>query len=180
MKTQAWGWLAAAVVAAALNASYHDGGLRWAHAIADRLCHSTTAVLGMASGEASQFLTEAQMITPRPQAPSCPWTATIARAQAMKARSDSSVARVEEFSAREQARWAHFEAQQARMEARRAQMESRLAELRIPEVALTRVVIPTPKVSVCPRVRVDMPRMPEIKIPAMPSVHIDISDETSI
>jgi hypothetical protein len=178
MKTQAWGWLAAAVVAAALNASYHDGGLRWAHAVADRFCHSTTAVLASASGQAAQFLTEAHMITARAEAPACPWTATIARAQAMKARSDSSVARVEEFSAREQARWARFEAQQARMEAKRAQMEARLAAMQIPTVALTRVVIPTPKVSVCPRVRVDMPRMPEIKIPAIPSVHIDISDTT--
>jgi hypothetical protein len=57
-------------------------------------------------------------------------------------------------------------------------MEARLAAMQIPTVALTRVVIPTPKVSVCPRVRVDMPRMPEIKIPAIPSVHIDISDTT--
>ena len=180
MKTQAWGWLAAGVLAAALNASYHDGGLQWAHALAGQVCHSTTAVLALASGEASQVVTEAQMITARPQAPACPWTASIARAYAIKTRSDSSVARVEEFSARQQSRWARFEEKQARMEAKRAQMEARLAELRIPEIGLTRVVIPAPRVSACPRVRVDLPRMPEIKIPAMPAVHIDISDATSI
>ena len=178
MKTQAWGWLAAGVLAAGLNASYHDGGLQWAHTIADRVSQNTTAVLALASGVASQFLTEAQLVTARPSVPSCPWTAAITRAQVLKARSDSSMARVEEFSAREQARWARFEARQARIEAKRAQIEAKLADLRIPAVAMTPVAMP--KVQVCPRVRVDIPSMPDIKIPAMPQVHVDISDDTTL
>ena len=45
MKTQAWGWLAAAVLAAGLNSSYHDGGLQWAHEIVGSVQHNTGAVL---------------------------------------------------------------------------------------------------------------------------------------
>src|SRR5215469_1149640 len=62
MKTQAWGWLGAAVLAAGLNSSYHDGGLQWAHEIADRVQHNTSAVLALATGRADQFLAEARML----------------------------------------------------------------------------------------------------------------------
>ncbi len=48
--TQAWGWLVAAVLAAGLNASYHNGGLQWAHEVAERLDHGSTAALALASG----------------------------------------------------------------------------------------------------------------------------------
>ena len=44
--TQAWGWLVAAVLAAGLNASYHDGGLQWAHQIADRVEQRSTVATG--------------------------------------------------------------------------------------------------------------------------------------
>ncbi len=47
--TQAWGWLTAGVLAAGLNASYHDGGLQWAHQVADRVEHGSAAVLALAS-----------------------------------------------------------------------------------------------------------------------------------
>src|SRR5215831_1299560 len=62
MKTQAWGWLAAAVLAAGLNSSYHNGGLQWAHEIADRVQHNTGAVLALATGRADEFLAEARML----------------------------------------------------------------------------------------------------------------------
>jgi hypothetical protein len=63
MKTQAWGWLAAAVVAAGLNASYHDGGLQWAHRVTNRIEHRTAAVVALATGHADRFLAEAKWVT---------------------------------------------------------------------------------------------------------------------
>jgi hypothetical protein len=63
MKTQAWGWLGAAVLAAGLNASYHDGGLEWAHNAVDQIQHRSAAVLALASGRADQFLAEAKWVT---------------------------------------------------------------------------------------------------------------------
>ena len=45
MKSQAWGWLATAVLTAGLNSSYHNGGLRWIHEAADRVQHNTNAIL---------------------------------------------------------------------------------------------------------------------------------------
>jgi hypothetical protein len=38
---------------------------------------------------------------------------------------------------------------------------------------LNRIEAPTPRVSVCPRVRVIIPRMPMIKVPTPPVIHID-------
>ena len=65
MKTQAWGWLIAGVLAAGLNASYHDGGLQWAHEVAERVGHGSSAVLALASGNAERFLSEAQLVAAR-------------------------------------------------------------------------------------------------------------------
>src|SRR5215472_13364761 len=62
MKTQAWGWLAAAVLAAGLNSSYHNGGLQCAHEIISSVQHNTNAVLALAAGRADRFLAEAQML----------------------------------------------------------------------------------------------------------------------
>ena len=68
MKTnQAWGWLAAGVLAAGLNASYYDGGFRWAHRIADRICRNSAAALDLASEQTGQFLSEARLLTARNQ-----------------------------------------------------------------------------------------------------------------
>lgn len=47
--TQAWGWLAAGVLAAGLNASYHDGGLPVAHEVVSRLEHRSEVLLTLAS-----------------------------------------------------------------------------------------------------------------------------------
>ncbi len=63
--TQAWAWLTAGVLAAGLNASYHDGGLEWAHQVADRVEHGSAAVLALASGRADQVLSQAQLLTAR-------------------------------------------------------------------------------------------------------------------
>lgn len=163
MKTQAWAWLTAAVLAAGLNASYHDGGLQWAHRIAGRIGHSTNAVLALATGDAQQFLTEARVIEVRQQKSPCPIEAAVAELQSevdgMVAPADSEFARIEVMSARQQA---HL----ARMEAHRARIEAEVARMRIPAVAFNPVVVRSSYVSVCPRVRVNIPRMPRVKMPA--------------
>ena len=160
MKTQAWGWLTAAVVAAGLNASYHDGGMEWAHQIADRVQHRVGAVVALATGNADQFLTEARFVaTPREDTP-CRFAAVAG------ARTDVQFDRFEAFSDRQQARL-------ARLEANHAQLEARLSNLRIPMAAFTPVVMGAPKMTICPRVRVNMPRVRRVKIPALPVIHMD-------
>jgi hypothetical protein len=175
MKTQAWGWLAAAVVAAALNASYHDGGLHWAHEIVDQVKHNSQAVLALATGQADQFLAEAQLASVRHEGAPCPFAAAVAEARSMVMDQDPEVAVMDSdmnkadfdiMSAREQRAL-------ARLEAQRARIEAQVARLRIPEVAMRPVVVRVPEVSVCPRVRVHVQRMPLIKIPPMPQVHVD-------
>jgi hypothetical protein len=163
MKTQAWGWLAAAVVAAGLNASYHDGGLHWAHQVVDQVKHNSSAVIALATGRADQFLVEANLASPRPQASPCP-LALLAEAHTMVIPKDFELQRVELISAREQA-------QLARVEARRARIEAKLAQVHIPAMAFNPVVVQAPKV-ICPHVRVHMPRIPAVKMPALPVVHL--------
>jgi hypothetical protein len=161
MKTQAWGWLAAAVVAAGLNASYHDGGLRWAHEVVSQVTHNTGAVLALATGQADQFLAEAKLVSAHKQASPCPFAAALAETRAVVVPPALELQRFEAISAREQARL-------VRLEARRARMEARLAQLQIPAMAFSPVVVQSPRV-VCPRVRINMPRIPTMK---MPVVHI--------
>src|SRR5437588_8030080 len=88
MKAQAWGWLAAAVMAAGLNASYHDGGLRWAHRIANQVEHNTSAVMALATGHADQFMTEARYVASPSELAPCRFAAAMERAQEHIIRSD--------------------------------------------------------------------------------------------
>jgi len=167
MKTQAWGWLATAVVAAGLNSSYHNGGMQWAHEVADRLQHNTGAVLALATGNADRFLAEAQLASEH-NSPSCPMSAALAAVR-------RSIAPVHVEQDRFEAMTARQETQLARLEANRARMEVQFARLNMAN--FNPVVVRTPKV-VCPRIRVNMSRMPEIKIPAIhipdaPAVHVD-------
>src|SRR5579863_907304 len=81
MKTQAMGWLIAGVLAAGLNASYHDGGLQWAHDVANRVEHGSAAVLALASGNAERFLSEAQMVADRNETASCRLSTALAQIQ---------------------------------------------------------------------------------------------------
>ena len=165
MKTQAWGWLAAAVMAAGLNASYHDGGLRWAHEIANQVKHNTGAVLALATGRADQFVAEANLVAAAKQSSPCPLAAALAEARTVVVPTQVELRRFEVISAREQAKL-------ARVEAERARIEARVAQLHIPAMAFNPVVVQAPR-SVCPRVRVSMPRIPAVKIPAMPVVHVE-------
>ena len=176
MKTQAWGWLVAAVVAAGLNASYHDGGLEWAHRVADQIGHNSAAVLALASGRADQFLTEAQLVTAREETASCRWTTTFARVQNRVARTENGFAHVQAMSAREEAQLGRLEANRARMEARfeaqaarfRAAAALRPVAYSVPDMKMLDMEIP----SFCPRVRVNLPRLPMVRIPA-PVVHVE-------
>src|SRR5579863_1147683 len=135
MKIQAWGWLVAAVLAAGLNASYHDGGLEWAHRIAGGVEHSSNAVLALATGHADRFLAEAQILAARQETSSCPLSAALVRIQTRIVRSRSRMSgdnfagnfndSFEGMSARE-------EAAMARIEADRARIEAEVSRMRIP------------------------------------------------
>ena len=89
--THAWGWLVAGVLAAGLNASYHDGGLQWAHQVTEQISyqveHRSAAVLDLATGHADRFLSEARLLTARTETPSCPWAEALAQVQTGVARS---------------------------------------------------------------------------------------------
>jgi len=170
MKTQAWGWLVAAVLAAGLNASYHDGGLEWAHRIAGSVEHSSNAVLALATGHADRFLAEAQILGARQETASCPFSTALARVQTRIARSRMGADRFndnfEVMSARE-------EAEMAKIETDRARIEAEVANLRIPAADFAPAVVSLRKVA-CPRVRFTMPAMPQIKMPVAPVIHVDV------
>jgi hypothetical protein len=168
--TQAWGWLVAGVLAAGMNASYHQGGLQWAHQIADQVEHNSAAVLALASGRADQFLSEARYVTAQNETTSCRLGTVLARVQTGLARRESGFARGEAMSARQEAQLARWEANRARMEAR---IEAQTAHFRFDTAsfapAAIRVIQPP---VVCPRVRVNIPQLPMMKIPAVPVIHI--------
>jgi len=184
--TQAWGWLAAGVLAAGLNAAYHDGGLEWVHRIADQAQHVSRAVVALASGRADRFLVETQMLTARNEAFS---DAAVAKANQVMARTEAAYARAEAFQAREQAHCARIRAEHvARIEARMAPHQAlmRIAEaetdaafrsIEIPEIpAMTPSRIEIPQVKVrCLRVRMNVPAMPRINGPALPAINVSVS-----
>jgi hypothetical protein len=184
--TQAWGWLVAGVLAAGLNASYHDGGLQWAHQIADQFSyqveHRSAAVLDLATGHADRFLSEARLLTARQETPSCPWTTAMARVQTRVARSQAEFDRFEAVSDRQKAELERFEANRARVEAQmariRSQIDVRTANLRLARTNITTAslapldlrILSAP--ATCSRIRVSVPRLPRIKVPA-PTIEIE-------
>ena len=165
MKTQAWGWLAAAVMAAGLNASYHDGGLQWAHQFINQVTYNAGTVIALASGRVDQLQSQAPMLAAQNERSRCPLTAALQRVEMKFDRSEMTFDdNVEVMSARQQA-------QLARLAADRARIEARVARIRIPAFTFNPVVVPSPHVSVCPRIRVSAPPMPAIKAPM---VHIEM------
>jgi hypothetical protein len=170
MKTQAWGWLAAAVLAAGVNSSYHEGGMQWAHEIVDRVGHNTGAVLALATGRADQFLAEARTLNVERHGSQCPLTAAMAQVQSAVDQSQSEFAGFQAMSDREQAQLARIEANRARIE---AHVQAKLARVRFVEANFNRVVVKVPEIT-CPRVRVSIPRIPRINVPA-PTVHVEYS-----
>jgi hypothetical protein len=192
MKTQAWGWLTAAVLAAGLNSSYHSGGMPWAHEIADRIEHNTGAVLALATGRADQFLAESRMLNAdrtvetamNSEERQCPFAVTTSNLQSSFDQSqDDFRFKFDHFQAlsdREQARLDRLAAKRVRIE---NQVRAKLAHIQIPEANFVPVVIQIPEVQMpesdCPRVHVNVPRMPRIKIPA-PAVHVEYSGDGPI
>ena len=182
MKTnQAWGWLTAGVLAAGLNASYYDGAIQWAHRIADRIGQRSEVVLAHATGHADRFLVEARMLTACNQSASCPWATAVARVQTRIARSQGQFDGFEAMFAREQAqrvkREANREAQLARLEANRARMEAQFAahaaHFRMATAAFAPVTFKAmPAPAVCPRVRVNIRKLPIVEMPVVPEIHL--------
>ncbi len=171
--TQAWGWLAAGVLAAGLNASYYDGGLQWAHQIADRAAQGSAAVMALASDNVGQFVTEARSLAARDETASCRFATALARVEAAFGRSQGQFDRFEAMSARQ-------EAQLARLEVNRARIETRIAvqaaHLRIPVQAFAPVAFKTmPAQVICPRIHVSVPRLPMVKMPVAPEIHVEMS-----
>ena len=167
MKTQAWGWLATAVLAAGLNSSYHNGGLQWIHEAVDRVQHNTSAVLDLATGRADQFLAEAQLASAH-SSTSCPMSAALAVVRQSVAPVRTGQERFEVMVARE-------EAARGRVEANRARLEAHFARLNMAN--FNPVIMRAPRV-VCPRVHVSIPRipmtkMPVIQVPSAPVVHVE-------
>jgi hypothetical protein len=169
MKSQAWGWLATAVLAAGLNSSYHNGGLQWIHEAADRVQHNTNAVLALATGRADQFLAEAQLASAQSSS-SCPFRAALAAVR-------HSIAPVHAQQERLEAMTPRQEEALARLEANRARIETQFVRLNMAN--FNPVMVRAPKV-VCTRVHVSIPRipamrLPAVKMPAAPVVQIEYS-----
>jgi hypothetical protein len=156
--TQAWGWLAAGVLALGLNGIYHDGGAAWAHRAVDRvigqIAERTAPVLALASGRIEWFLSKSGTALAQNEVASRRWATGVARLQSNVAGVQRGLAQMEAVSAREEARFGRQQAQLARMEANRARMEARMASMRISDVKVD-VTVPV----VCPRIRVNIPRV---------------------
>jgi len=195
--TQAWAWLTAAVMAAGLNASYHDGGLQWAHRIAEQAGYSSRAVLALARGHADQFLEEARLATRGESAP-CAVRVVLTRVQEKvageqqrvawvqekTADGEQGIAQIEEMSARQQERLARMEEMRARIEERLAERAARCRNARAIHAAAfvvtpdfpVRVNVPAvqiPAVEI-PQIRVPQVRVPEVRVPEihLPEIHV--------
>jgi hypothetical protein len=157
--TQAWGWLAAGVLALGLNGIYQDGGAAWMRRNVDgviaRIADRSGAVLALAAGRADWFAAKANLLGVRNETASCRVASAVARFQTKIARTQGGLAEFEAMAARE-------EAALARLEANRARIEAQVARVRFSPVAFDAARIPV----ICPRVRVNTPRMPVVKIPA--------------
>src|SRR5256885_11567990 len=185
MKTQAWGWLIAGVLAAGLNASYHDGGMQWAHEVADRVEHGSVSVVAIASGNAERFLAEAQLVAAKNETASCRLSTALARAQARLARGENRFSRFDKFTAfnnmtaQQNAQLAWLDANSDRMEAQiQGQVDAQTARIRIPSVNFRPVVVRVPEVPACPRIhlnniRVNVPRIPAVHV-SVPRIDVDV------
>ena len=161
-RTQAWGWLAAGVLALGLNGIYQDGGAAWIQRnvgqVIARIADRSEGVLALATGRADWFLAKANLLAARNGTASCRMATAMARAQAKMARAESGMASLEAMSAR-------GEAAMARMEANRARIEVRVARVGFSPVDFDAGTIRVR----CPRVRVEIP---QVSIPRIPTVHI--------
>ena len=179
MKLQALGWLTAGVLAAGVNASYHNGDLQWAHRIADRVGYQTNTVLALATGNVDRFYSEARLSEVRmarvgeENNSPCRFSLTRTHVENAMPQADVAFAQFERASDREQAQLAKLAARRARMEAHFAWIE--IPAVNVPAVHVQPVVMKIPDVHVCSRVRVSVPNIPAVKIPAIPQVRVEVS-----
>ncbi|MFZ0957717.1 MAG: hypothetical protein WAN60_15330 [Candidatus Sulfotelmatobacter sp.] len=186
MKTQAWAWLTAGVMALGLNGFYHDGGAAWAHRIAERISDRSGFVVQRVSEQADQFVAEVRMAAVRDETASCRLSTAMAEFQNRFAQNQTrfaqtKIARFDRMTAREEAQVARLQASQARAQAQvEARVNAQVARMSFAPAAFERVVIdragfdPVKIRVVCPRVRVNVPavRIPLVNIPRMPMIRI--------
>ncbi|HKH98660.1 MAG TPA: hypothetical protein VJ999_06085 [Candidatus Sulfotelmatobacter sp.] len=183
---QAWGWLAAGVLALGLNGAYQDGAAEWARRAIEPVVQRTTAVLALASGRADQFLAEARALMARDETVSprraalaqgrdCRLATALAQVQTSVARSGAGLARVETLSARQEAQLTRLEANRARME---GQLASKAARFRAATASFNFSDFDSIKnlsrAQGCTRVRVTVPRPPLVRIP-VPVIHVEVA-----
>jgi hypothetical protein len=201
--TQAWGWLVAGVLAAGLNASYHDGGLQWAHQMAEQLSyqveHRSAAVLDLATGHADRFVSEARLLATQDETPSSPVATVLAAAvetnvqakvQTKVARSkdrldqskfdqatlaSSRFDRFEAISDRQEAELERLAAKRTRLvDQVAARIEARTAHFRMTTANFAPDALKgIPASFACSRIRVSVPRLPMTMI-RVPAPAIDI------
>jgi hypothetical protein len=194
--TQTWGWLAAGVLAAGLNASYHDGGLEWAHRVANRVEEATSTMRDLSFGRTDLFLTEARLFLAGNEDSSSPLATVLTRVHNKFTRTETQVDRLDCMTAHQRVARARAEAQRDRMEAQRQRMEDQMEAQRERteakmeagrarlEAGMARLNIPAnfapmvfnpPQPPSCLRVRVSLPRMPRIDVPRIDMPRINIS-----
>ena len=187
MKTQAWRWLVAGVVAAGLNASFHQGGLRWAHQIAQDVEHNSAAVIALASGRADEFLAQARLLTISVPKDPCAAEEPVGVEVAELAKAEpgfdlpahfTNIQPVKEYQServqaevRQEMTRAHLEVLRARLQAQMAEQSShfRDASASFDQGVLRRISSEFSQIKFpeCSRVRVSFPKVPAVKIPAV-------------
>ncbi|MGA9980638.1 MAG: hypothetical protein WBQ08_18600 [Candidatus Sulfotelmatobacter sp.] len=186
MKTQAWAWLTAGVMALGLNGFYHDGGAPWAHRIAERVSDRSDFVVQRISEGTDQLLAEVRTAAGREETASCRLSTALAEFQTRIARTQTGfaqtrftqtkIAQLDRMTAREEAQAARLEARQAQVAAQaEARADAQVARLRFAPAVFERIVIDPVKIRVaCPRVRVNVPvvRIPVVNIPRLPVIRI--------
>jgi len=181
MKTQAWAWLTAGVVALGLNGFYHDGGAEWAHRIAERISDRSDFVVARVSERADQFVAEVRMAAGRNETASCPLSTAVAELQSRMAQTrfaETKIARLDVMTDRQQAQMDRLQAAQARADAQvETRVDAQVARMRFAPVMIDRAVFDSAKIRViCPRVRVNVPaaRIPVVNIPRLPAIRIQV------
>ncbi len=185
-KHQAWGWLAAGVLAAGLNASYFDGGLQRAHRIADHVVESSGAVLALFTGQTNQFLTQARLLAARDQTSMCPLTTMIARVksavidQIASSQSNASPQGIEIAKLMAARPDAQFPRTQTRRTRLNEEIAARTAHFRMMAAFAPVVLEPLPVPATCSRIRVSVPAIPVIRMPATPTLHLETASTDPI
>jgi hypothetical protein len=191
--TQAWGWLVAGVLAAGLNASYHDGNMEWAHRVADEVQDRSDVVLSQVSDRISEqgnlILARAEQLSGRTETASCRLSTTLEQVERNAARTDQAFARILVNTDRGNAQLARAGANRevrlaladahVRMSAASFQAMNfqgmNFQPMSFRSISFQPIVVRVPVV--CSRVRVSVPRVdiPRVSIPKIPMVRIPAS-----